>query len=163
MHKTIINFAHKSILCENISSIPVTDDNILFQGQSDLPTLVQILSATFAESIPVYKRQPQQTQSYAPPTTGGSYRPPGGYQPPIPYNPPGARYPYPRQPQPQPPHPYHPGPPQQPTYSTTPYPSGHASMPMPVSGYNPPYPGHGGYQPQSTPPYPVPYQQVIIN
>ena len=127
--------------------------NINLQGKSDLVTLVQILCATFAESIPVFSRQQQHT--YMPPSGAGSYRPPpqGGYNPPgyAPHYPVQPRQPYP--------------PPNQP-YSSVPYPSGQSSMPVPGGSYNPPYPGGGGYQqpphhypPQGQTGY-APYPQV---
>ena len=103
-------------------------------------TLIQILSATFAENIPVYSRQ--QPQGYVPPPASTSYQPPmpygSGYQqPPMPY--PSA--------QPNPPYPVASRPP----YTSSPYPT--SQMPMPTPGGYPPYPGGGGY-PGPTPPYP---------
>ena len=128
-------------------------DVLLFQGESDLPTLVQILCVTFAESIPVYKRQQQQPHAYAPPMSTPGYRPP--YHQPT-YPPGGAApgYPssYPNQPPRQP---YPPGPGSQPSYNA-PYPTGQPSMPVPGGGgggYAPTGAGGGYPQQQSTPPY----------
>lgn len=126
-------------------------------------TLIQVLSATFAENIPVYSRQ--QPQGYVPPAASTSYRPP------MPYGGSGYQQPpmhYPSAAQPNPPYPVASQPPYTSSpYSTgqTPYPTG--QMPMPTPGGYPPYPGGGGYPgPRASyPPSPgqpsyTPYPQV---
>lgn len=133
------------------------------QSTSDLSTLVQILCATFAENIPVYKKQQIQSTGFVqPPMSGGMPR--GGYRPPEPSypsnpypggypgggGPPGGRMPYP-----------------QPSYGSgrppypTPYSNAGQPTPMPMpggGGYGgAPYPGGaagGGYPPPGQPSYP---------
>ncbi|XP_064397576.1 tumor susceptibility gene 101 protein-like [Halichondria panicea] len=136
------------------------------QNSSDLPTLTQILCATFAEHCPVYSKRNVPQQQQPTPQSGGwgqpnrpvqppsTYATPSNFPTPQPYGNTPPRGPYPGQ------HSQSSYPPQQ-----TPYPSGgQTGMPTP---YNPPggYPYHQGAASQQTP-YPpqgqygsVPYSQ----
>jgi ESCRT-I complex subunit TSG101 len=117
---------------------------------SDLHTLVQVLSATFAEKIPVFTKVQQAPSAYAPPSSNYGRPPgypPGGHNPTASYMP----MPYPGQQQ-QPQQPY---PPNTGGYMPQP-PAMHqpAGMPQPP-GMHQPAPGYGmPPQPYSSTPYP---------